>query len=271
MTITTALFDLGRKDWPDYPRSIEQYKGYALNMTTFDCNMVIYTTKDLQSFFEEARKRIDPTLSKTKIVIMDLEEIPYYDYMGKLTQLMRSDFFINNIRNKHPDRNRPEANFPIYNIIQFAKSKFVKKTIMDNYFDSEQHCWLDAGVYHHYFPQRFLNKKFPYKNGHILDDNKIHQFYRMHPKDSDINKLTYYADLDDVRIVGAWFGGKKSAMIQYSDIINKVVDDSINENVISDDQNIYTISYLENKDKFNLHDGNFSPYGPWFSGVDFFL
>lgn len=271
MTVTTALFDLGRGDWPGYPRSIEQYKSYALNMTTFNCNMVIYTSEDLLTFFQEARRRVDPSLSMTKIFTMKLEEIPYYNYLDRLTKLMLSEYFITNIRNRHPDRDRPEANFPIYNIIQFAKSKFVERTILENYFDTEHHCWLDAGVYHHYFPQHFLNRKFPDKNIEVLNDNKIHQFYKTHPKESDIHKLTYYADLDDVRIVGAWFGGTRSAMLEYSKIIKKVIDDSICENVISDDQNIYTISYLENKDKFNLHDGNFSPYGPWFSGVDFFL
>ena len=39
---------------------------------------------------------------------------------------------------------------------------------------------------------------------------------------------------------------------------------------VSDDQNIYTICYLENKDIFNLHDGSFAR-DPYFAGLDYFI
>jgi hypothetical protein len=183
---------------------------------------------------------------------------------------MNDDFFIHNIKNRHPDQLRPEANYPIYNIVQFAKSKFVSKTIQSNPFNTDYHCWMDAGIYHSGFPEEFRGKKFPSKNQDTLKDGKIHQFYRVFPKEKDIHKVSYYSELDDVRIVGAWFGGHKNALEIYSNIINKVVDDSIKEKVISDDQNIYTISYLENKDLFTLHDGNFAR-NPYFAALDYFI
>jgi protein YibB len=270
LTVTTALFDLNRATWDGYQRSIDDYKNYSKNMLSLDCNMVIYTTKDLEEHFLENRKVIDPDLKKTKVITLKLEEIPYYDYLDRITKLMNSDFFIKNIRNKHHDKLRPEANYPIYNIIQFAKSKFVENSVNNDYFNTELHCWMDSGIYHHTFPNEFKFKKYPSKNIGLLQDNKIHQFYRIHPMDSDLNKLTYYCAPDDVRIVGAWFGGTKNSMLKHSELIKKVVDDSISENVISDDQNIYTICYLENKNLFNLHNGNFAR-NAYFAGLDFFI
>lgn len=270
MTITTAFFDIGRGDWNGYQRSVEDYLGYSKNMLSLNCNMVIYTQEKFRHHFEEHRKHIDPDLTKTKIVTMSLEEIPYYDYLQKITDLMNDDFFIYNIKLRHPDSLRPEANYPLYNIIQFAKSKFVEKTIENNPFDTNYYCWMDTGIYHSSFPEEFKFQKFPKKNFEILSDNKIHQFYRIFPKKKDIHKVSYYSELDDVRIVGAWFGGHKDALRIYSQIINKVVDDSIKEGVISDDQNIYTISYLENSELFTLHDGNFAR-NPYFAALDYFI
>jgi protein YibB len=270
MIITTALFDLDRGNWVGYKRSVEDYKNYSKNMLSLDCKMVIYTTPNLKEHFIENRKLIDPSLNNTIIVTMNLEDIPYYDYLDKITNLMNSQFFIENIKNKHHDKLRPESNYPIYNIVQFAKSKFVENTIKNNFFNSELHCWMDIGIYQHTFPSEFKFKKYPTKNVDILNDNKIHQFYRQYPRESDIDKLKYYCESDDVRIVGAWFGGTKSALLKYSEIINKVVDDSINESVISDDQNIYTICFLENKELFNLHNGNFAN-NAYFAGLDFFI
>ena len=232
--------------------------------------MVIYTTSDLVDHFLENRKKIDPSFSKTKIVQVPLNEIPYYDYLEKITKLMSDDFFIQNIKNRHPDKLRPEVNYPIYNIVQFAKSKFVEQTIRSNPFNTDYHCWMDAGIYQGRFPREFIGMKFPNKKVEVLGDGKIHQFYRVFPKDRDINKISYYSEIDDVRIVGAWFGGNKKSLIEYARIINKVIDDSIEEGVISDDQNIYTICYLENKDIFNLHDGSFAR-DPYFAGLDYFI
>jgi protein YibB len=270
MTITTAFFDVGRGNWKGYNRSLEEYKEYSKNMLSLDCNMVIYTTSDLVDHFLESRKKIDPSFSKTKIVQVPLNEIPYYDYLEKITRLMSDDFFIQNIKNRHPDKLRPEVNYPIYNIVQFAKSKFVEQTIRSNPFNTDYHCWMDAGIYQGRFPKEFIGMKFPNKKVEVLGDGKIHQFYRVFPKDRDINKISYYSEIDDVRIVGAWFGGNKKSLIEYARIINKVIDDSVEEGVISDDQNIYTICYLENKDIFNLHDGSFAR-DPYFAGLDYFI
>jgi hypothetical protein len=279
MVITTALVDLGRENWKDYNRSINDYLSYN-NMIYFQCKMVIYTTEDLKEYFENKRREVDPDLSMTKIITMRLEEIPYYEYMEKLTDLMNSDFFIKNIKLR-AHHYRPEANYPIYNIIQFAKSKFVERTIKENYFDSKYHCWMDAGIYHHLFSPKWVKSVFPKKNENVLSDGKIHQFYIDFPRESDLNKVDYYGQQDDVRIAGAWFGGNKAALLNFSDIVKKVVDDSIEEGIISDDQNIYTISYLENKDLFTLHNGveitkettMRTGYGAhkYFAALDFFL
>lgn len=271
MVVTTALFDIGRGSWSNYSRNIDKYKEYSKNMLSLRCKMHIYTTENLRDHFEQERKKHDPNLINTRITCMKIEQIPYYDYLEPINKILKSNYFIYKIRNSgFQDPTRPEANFALYNIIQFAKSKFVEMTIDDNQFNDNIYCWMDAGIYHDKFPTQFLNRSYPQKNENHLLDGKIHQFYRIHPKESDINKADYYGSYDDVRIVGAWFGGTKYAMKIHSNIVKKVVDDSIKEGVISDDQNIYTIAFLENKNLYNLHDGNFAK-NPWFAGLDYFI
>lgn len=269
MTITTALFDLNRTDWRNYNRSIDDYKRYSQGMLSLDCKMVVYTSPDLRSYFEEKRREIDPDLTNTKIVTMDLDQIPYYDMLGEIQNVMSSDWFISNIKNRH-DVFRPEANYAIYNAIQFAKSKFLVRSIEENPFSTDLHCWLDVSAYHDGFPPQFLRKKYPARNTDELLNGKIHHFYKEFPKDSDADKVAYYGMPNDVRMVGGWFGGTHDAMRLYSELIEKVVKDSLAEGVISDDQNIYTICYLENKDKFHLHDGR-NAHNPCFAGVDHFI
>lgn len=270
MVITTALFDLDRSKWTNYDRSIDHYKEHSKKVMSFRNEMVIYTTPDLKKHFEDSRRIHDPDLKKTKIITMDLNQVPFYDYLDRITEIMSSEKFIRDVRyscipntNAPFDPYRPEANYPIYNIIQFAKTKFLKNTIENNYFNSNLHCWLDAGL--HYLPDNLLNKTFGEKNKNELYDDKIHGFYIDPPTEKDLNKWDYYKSFNDVRIIGTWFGGSKTAMLTYSDICNKVIDDSIKEGAMSDDQNIYTIAYLENKEKFTLHDAR--PYGEkqWFA------
>ncbi len=271
MIVTTSLFDIGRSSWARYSRDTSSYLEHSKNMLSLRCKMVIYTTEDLRSHFEAERMKHDPSLSNTRIVCMPLSSIPYYDYLDRLNDLMKSEYFVTKIRNSGgQDGDRPEANSALYNIIQFAKSKFVEKTIDSRFFDDDIHCWMDAGIYHHRFPQEFLNRVYPSKNESVLLDGKIHQFYKDFPRQSDLNKVVYYGSHEDVRIVGAWFGGTSAAMKLHSQRVNKVVDDSIREGVISDDQNIYTVAYLERKDLYSLHDGSFA-HSPWFAGLDFFL
>jgi len=268
LVITTSLFDLNRQNWKNYNRSIDQYKNYSEGMLSLDCDIVIYTQPQFKTYFEDTRSGKQ---NKTKIITMNLEEIPYYEYLEEITNLMNSNFFIKNVRNVPGiDTYRPEANYPIYNIIQFAKSKFVKNTIENNYFDSKYHCWMDVGIYHNKYPEQFKNKNYPNENLKQLNDEKIHHFYVDFPRETDLNKLEYYSMIGDVRMAGAWFGGVKESMILYSELIEDVVKESIKENVISDDQNMYTIAYLQNKDKFTLHDGNFA-INPMFAGLDYFL
>lgn len=269
MTVTTALFDLNRTDWRNYNRSIDDYKRYSQGMLSLDCKMIVYTSPDLRSYFEEKRREIDPDLTNTNIVTMDLDQIPYYDMLGEIQNVMSSDWFISNIKNRH-DAFRPEANYAIYNAIQFAKSKFLVRSIEENPFSTDLHCWLDVSAYHDGFPSQFLRKKYPARNTDELLNGKIHHFYKEFPKDSDIDKASYYGMENDVRMVGGWFGGTHDAMRLYSELIEKVVKDSLAEGVISDDQNIYTICYLENKNKFHLHDGS-SAHNPCFAGVDHFI
>lgn len=269
MTVTTALFDLNRAGWTNYNRSIDDYKRYSQGMLSLDCKMIIYTSPDLKDYFEQKRIEIDPNMVNTQIVTMDLNEIPYYDMLDEIQTVMSNDWFIRNIKNRH-DVFRPEANYAIYNVIQFAKSKFLVRSIENDPFSTDLHCWLDVGAYHDGFPMQFINKKYPSKNVDELFDGKIHHFYKEFPRDSDINKTSYYGMPNDVRMVGGWFGGTKEAMKLYSEFIEKVVKDSLNEGVISDDQNIYTICYLENKDKFHLHDGA-GAHNPCFAGIDYFI
>lgn len=204
-----------------------------------DCNLVIFTSKNLVDRFKELKKN-------AVIINIELEDLHHYQFrnMYKLHREM-----------DHKDTHSPE----LY-IIWAEKVKFVMKAIELNPFNSTKFVWCDIGVVRE--PQ-FMNifKNFP--KGENIVDNKMN-FLLLEPFTNNeiINKYTPYGN---VRIAAGIYGSDIETWKKYDKLWDSTLQRYFQINLFAgQDQMIMATIYLENPDLFHL----ITPinYGgdPWF-------
>lgn len=137
ITFVTALYNIQREEkgdgrkWMDY---LEWFK----NTLKMPLKMVIYIPQELVSFVEEHR----PKEYATKIVVQELEAIPYAKYEPAIAAILQNPEY--RLKMKNPDR--VECRLPYYNIIQYSKFKWLEEVAMLNPFSSDYFFWIDGGI-----------------------------------------------------------------------------------------------------------------------------
>ena len=137
ITFVTALYNIQREEkgdgrkWMDY---LEWFK----NTLKMPLKIVIYIPKELISFVEKHR----PKDYATKIVVQELEEIPYAKYEPAIAAILQNPEY--RAKMKHPER--VECRLPYYNIIQYSKFKWLEDVAAINPFGSDYFFWMDGGI-----------------------------------------------------------------------------------------------------------------------------
>lgn len=259
-TLVTALYDIGRSDWgPLFTRPMETYLRYLENILSLDTNIVIFIDSTYYDYILKIRSRIDPDLTKTRIILKTFEELDTYkQFYYKTKEVMNSDFFKNHLIEPHV----PEALYPKYNIINFNKVSFIEEVIDKNYFNSDYFMWIDAGFWHENFPKEYLNNIYPNEEKiKVLDDNKVH--FLSLCKDEDVVLSSCFDPR--VSIAGSMFAGKAEPLLKFKKLCYFVIEQFLNKGAINDDQTIYAFAYKKNKELFNLKQGN------WFDNFKFYI
>lgn len=233
VTIVTALYNLNRTDrsWNDYLKWFDK-------TLKLKCPMFIFTTEDVRNFIEERRKEIP-----TEIRIHSIEEIPYYHLKDRITEVINSDYFKQNI--DCPER--IECTEPLYSIIQFSKFWWLREAVKNNVFDSEFFFWMDAGA-SRFFEGFDLNNKFP-------SDDAIESLKEMGEKILLQLNMEYYPNLAqattldeqylcDSRAItcGSFFGGHKNKIQKLGRLVYKVLNNMLNAELINNEQIV--LAYL---------------------------
>jgi len=252
-TIVTALYDLKRDSWDGFNRKFQQYKDWMKNILTFNSPMVIYVDPSDVKFVSECRRGKEEI---TKIIPLPFEQLnTYIKYGSRIKEVMASDKFL--MDQTVPDH--PQIKFPEYNILMHEKVQFVNKAASINYFGTDYFMWLDAGVYHMNNRQDLIGKNFPFVN---LDQEKMYFIHLEEPKESDLDLETFYKG-HNVRIIGtSWMGHRKSIGI-FTNEYEKLIEESLQNELMDQDQSFLTICYLRNKNICQ------SSPGYWNSALDF--
>ena len=135
VSIVTALFNINRERLDG--RNWQKYIDWFEIFLKLRCPLIIFTSSDLIDFIMSKRKNF-----KTKIIVSDIEKIPYFYLYNQIEEIISSKDFKNNIK----DINRIECQNPLYSIIQFSKFSWIKEASIQNYFNSKIFLWLDAGA-----------------------------------------------------------------------------------------------------------------------------
>lgn len=246
VAIVMALYDIGRDNWDDFNLSYNTYLFWMRNTLSLDSNFVIYTENKFIDKIIDIRKEFDPSLEKTKFVILPLKELDAYKrYNNKLEKLMFSDEF-----KKKVHHSVPEMNKPLYNVIMFNKLDFIKHAKDKGYFDADMFMWADAGGLRDDI-SNYKNIIYPSLDKiNMLKDDKIILF--SHRPDFEISDKEFHA-LSQIRYIqGTAFFVPKKCVDEFLFDFNVTVNECINSGYIGSDEKIFDITYIKNKTKYTL-------------------
>lgn len=246
VTLVTALYNINREHNGD-GRSFDEYLLWFSQTLQIPSPMVIFVPNNLVSFVTEHRKNFP-----TKIIIQELEEIPYYFLNDEIKNILNSSEFINKIGSP----SRVECKNSLYNVVIFSKFQWVKTSIEKNYFNTELFMWMDAGL-SRFFDKQDLQKSYPSKNGVLaMMNNKdkviIQTSMSYYPDLVNANQCTdaYFWDDRTWVMAGLW-GGGAIPLTQFCDIIDKILKEKmIGCGVVNNEQNAMGYAYKNNPNLF---------------------
>jgi len=244
--LVTALYDIGRDNWEKFTQSYGGYIHWMERTLSLDSKIVIYTQQRFKDEIETYRKKYDPNLDNTILIVQELEELKAYKmYNQKLTDLMFSDVFLNKA---HFDV--PEMTKPLYNVIMFNKVFWLKDAVDKKYFDNDMVIWVDAGGLREPV-QKYEHRTWPnLEKINILDNNKITFF--SHNENFNVTNNQFHS-LSQIRnIQGTAFLAPSHLVDWLTGEIIKTIDESIELEYIGSDEKIFDITYVKDRSKYDL-------------------
>jgi hypothetical protein len=251
--VITALFDIGREKYGD-GRTMDEYLIWFKKTLSLNVTMTIFTEERFKTFVEENRNP-----ENTRIIIQNLQDVPFYSWKDKISEIINSDFF----KNKMKDTKRIECINPLYNIIQYSKFGWIKSSIDDNIFNSDYFMWMDAGC-SRFFGDVDIMKTWP--NVNSLDFNKFliqgnENTIKMFPT----LKIEDYIWDNNCTLVGTLFGGNKKIMLDVNEkILNIFKNKMVEKNCVNNEQFALTLLYFEVPEIFDLKIKLYSGHLPLF-------
>lgn len=242
VTLTTAFYDIGRGKWNSYKRTVDDYMEYFANtVSKIPANLVIYCEESNKDRIASIR----PAGNNTRIITVPFEETEMYrTYHKKINDVMTSESFRNNI--VHHDI--PEMIYPNYNIVNFNKISFVMDSIKE--FDTLVYGWIDFG-FGHGKVDISNNISFCEK---VTEGDKVYMGCLRIPFDEMLyHPWSYFSN--EVFITGSAFMGTKKSLTEFKMLFDEVLSTSLNLGMVDDDQTIYNMIYLKNKNMFKLKRG----------------
>jgi len=253
-TIVTALFDIGRDKWQNYAQSYHTYQHWMKNILNFENEMVIFTEEKFKDYILENRKKADPNLTKTKIIIQNFEEIESHKkYYDKIKNLMNDEDFKKKIIFKVPEMTQPE-----YNTVIFNKLYFIKHIIDNKLCNSDLFIWCDAGVLRDEIKEVYTG--FP--NLNKINENFSNKItFFSHHTEFDIPNREHHL-LSQYRYIhgGCFFVPNNGTINELIERFDNLVKYYLSNKVIGSEEKILDFCFLDNKDNYNIVKSDWRQY-----------
>lgn len=265
-TLVTAIYfssPMSRMGGRGY--DFEFYEAPFRNIINLGCNLVVYSHSSEINKIENFFKKYN--FVDYKIIDFDLNQYKHSDKIYELKEigglidengLVSDRDYMSNDRNHH---------------LCLLKPYFLKHTIENNLFESENYYWVDAGLFHHgIFPEthggieRFTKVKdekyWPILENNICNPTLLERLENKNKTDfifmgidgycgatpwyytfTDINKMSH--------IIGGLFGGKKEIVLELEKEFDEMTTKIFNENILTLEEEVlsmlYSISYNKYK------------------------
>lgn len=259
-TVVTALYNIGREDWPDYKRNWQEYLDYFKNTLSLKCKFVIYADSFTYDFVINERKKIDPDMNYTKVIYKEFNQLPKFYLKERIDDIMSSSDY----RNGLVDPNPPEYNNSNYVVLILSKMFLVEDAIDKNFYNTDYYMWLDASIRHNHFKPEDKFKLYP-NPSKINDVSGIRILCRIQPEESDLDIKSFYKSHKN-RFGAGVIVGEKNQIKEFNIKMNDVLEEALFNNLIDSEQSLHTVCYLRNKDMFELIYND-----DWYYHFDYYL
>lgn len=242
ITLVTAFFDIGRKDYKRYPRSNDDYLEYFSVWARMNNKVIVYTDSDMAKKVIEVRRKYGLESKTIVIEVNDETEIEkeLYDKMYLISQ---NDEFLN-FRFIHDAL----SNNAKYDYVMLLKYWCLKDAVQKGY-ASGMVAWIDFGFNHgdkcYINPEEF---NFTWKTN--LNNQKIHLFSLHELDDTPIFK--HVMKLDD-SLMGAPIILPDFLCDKFWNLVKLSMESLIRVGFIDDDQLLILMAYRENSELFEIH------------------
>ncbi|HIB67643.1 MAG TPA: hypothetical protein EYO33_21725 [Phycisphaerales bacterium] len=237
VTVVSALLDIERNFIPQpYARSIEEYLEWIGFLLSFPCPVVVFTSPELAGRVKSLRG--SKPLEIREITANGLRQTNLHD---RIAALISGDTkFVN------PDR--PECYLPLYNGITFRKTEWLRQVAKSNPFQSEYFLWMDAGYGYGRFKGSKAEGRWPVRLNPLADD-RVHLLQvNPHPGLDEAQRFRQHK----VVFSTACFGGKASAVERLGHAYSLVLNRTLEEALIDDDQAVMTSVYEQDPELFTV-------------------
>lgn len=243
ITIVTAFFDIGRKEWQGFERSSNKYIEYFKFWARLRNKLIVYTDK---ATAEQVLKIRDEFRLKerTKVIIIDdvyeLEAEIYHQIERALANEMAIKFRMS--------PKSPESWSVRYNYTTYLKPYFVADAAK-NHYASGMTAWVDFGYNH---------------GGEVLTNSSEFDFLWCYDFSSKIHLFTT-EDIDNmpifevVRTMRAYIQG--SIMVapaelwgQFAELYKESMLDLTHFGLADDDQTLALMAYKKKPELFEIHE-----------------
>ena len=220
--------------------TIEQYYKWGKILLDSEVPKIIFVDKLMYDCIGDDYDKLT-----THLILMKREEIYLYDYYNNITKF-------------NPSTDNVKKDTIDFMFIMCHKSEWVREAIKLNTFNSKHFIWVDFGI-RHIIPDKsvigdilLLSALSSLKYKHCSDGVRMCHIW-------DLNK-SYNFDLYELiswYFAGGVFGGDIESLLKFADLNKQKCIDIINtKNTITWEVNIWYIIYTENKDLFNVYNGD---------------
>ena len=242
ITLVTAFFDIGRKNYKRYPRSNEDYLEYFSVWARMNNKVIVYTNSDMAKKVIEVRRKYGLE-SKTIVIEVNNETEIEKELYDKMYLISQNNEFLN-FRFIHDAL----SNNAKYDYVMLLKYWCLKDVVQKGY-ASGMVAWIDFGFNHgdkcYVNPEEF---NFTWKTN--LNNQKIHLFSLHELDDTPIFK--HVMKLDD-SLMGAPIILPDFLCDKFWNLVKLSMESLIRVGFIDDDQLLILMAYRENKELFEIH------------------
>ena len=237
LTIVTAYYKIKSKF------KAEVYYNWINNFVLLNKSIVFFSNKEFMPTLRELR----PKELHYKTIFIELEMEEFYSYKN----------FYKEFKEAFPiDHENSYHTIPLY-LVWAEKATFVKKAILNNYFNSKCFYWIDAGIFRDDNMTKFTN--WPSTNK-CFEDNRVlfDQVRQYSEKDIEgiinFDKSSHNILRMNVNIDGSMFGGQKEKFLKFIDLYYNAIRLFIKHNLfIGKEQNIFMYIAFAHPDVVKLN------------------